>query len=224
MRMKFISCIIIILGLILVSCNDDVFVPRPGVEEPPSEPGPGSEPEITDSLMLVFLTYQEETLKVVPELEKVWEYNTTYFNNGDKPLKVYLLNNNYDPLQVKISNWTSYVIPWAKQQPEVLIPSFEGFGQPGFYGKTAPFKFGINTVKFEQDESAEPEVLDSYEVPPYSKVKAKVLVRRMVVTAKADIEYCFMEYPESLMDGWVEVTVSQAVDIKVEWSDVTDNE
>lgn len=212
MKVKLVTHVLL-LSVAMVSCNDEVFVSRPSEVIPPVE-NPEPEPENKDSLMLRSLTYNIGTLNVEPVGETVRE--TTFNNNGDKPIEVWVLYDNCNNSLVRISNTTYYVIPWKKEQPYIQIPGLDSFGLPHFGDTEIPFKFGITSVPC-QFMSGHTE---SFVLPPYSKIKAYIYVKRKVVTAKADIVYYISDYPDSLSENWVDVSVSVPVEIRVEWGKI----
>lgn len=217
MKVKLITYIFA-MGAFLMSCNDDVFVPRSGEVIPPEEePEPEPKPQLKDSLILKSLVYQKDSFEIDSSLEKVWQHTTTWYNRGDKPQTGYLLYNNYNNSIIRISNHTYYVISWKTEQPEIEIPGINADGVPGLYGVKIPFKFGSTTIRGQYMPGHE----ESLELPPFSSVTATIYVLRKVVKAKADITYGVFGYPDSKDTNWVEVSVSQPVDIKVEWSDIT---
>lgn len=204
---------VLLLSVAMASCNDEVFVPRPPEVIPPEE-NPEPEPENTDSLVLLSLTYNIGTLKVEPVGETVRE--TIFNNNGDKPIEVHVLYDNYNNSLVRISNSTYYVIPWKKEQPYIQIPGIDSFGLPHFDDTEIPFKFGITSVpgQFMSGHT------ESFVLPPHSKIKTYIYVNRKVVTAKADILYYISDFPDSLSENWVDVSVSIPVEIRVEWGKI----
>lgn len=215
MKVKLIIYIFALCAL-LMSCNEDVFVPRPGEVVPPEEPEPEPKPQLKDSLILRSLVYQKDSFEIDSSLEKVWEHQTTWYNRGDKPVTGHLLFDNYNNSIIRISNHTSYAISWKKEQPEIEVPGINAEGSTGLYGVKIPFKFGSTTVRSQYMPGHE----ETLELPPYSSVTAKIYVLRKVVKAKADIIYGIFDYPDSKDTNWVEVSVSQPVDIKVEWGDI----
>lgn len=216
MKIKLIT-FILFFGIILTSCNNDVFVPRPEEVIPPEEnPDSDPKPEITDSLILKSLTYIDGTLQVNSSLEDVRESKTTFINNGDKIIKVTILFDNYNHSIVKISNSTYYVLSWKEIQPEIEIPGFDARGVPGFYGTKIPFKFGTTSVRCQ----FLPGHTEQFDLPPFSKVTAMVSTRRKVVTAKAEIIYSHSDYPNSLQTGWADVSVSVPVEMTLSWGEV----
>ncbi len=213
MKVKLITYALL-LFVAMVSCNDEVFVSRPAEVIPPEE-NPDPEPEKTDSLELLSLTYDIASLHVEPIGEMVRE--TIFRNNGGKSIEVNILYDNYNNSLVKITNSTYYVIPWKKEQPDIQIPCIDSFGFPHFDDTEIPFKFGITSVPHQFMVGH----MESYEIPPYSKVSAQIYVKRKVITAKADIIYYISGFPDSLSYNWVDVSVSVPVGIRVEWSDVS---
>ena len=216
--MKFpLLAYIILLCPVLTACNEDVFIDRPEIEEPPVEkpdPDPEPKPEITDSLHLNSLIYDKSSV-TLHEDEYVSEA-TTIFTNYTQSSGVSILYDNYNYSLVRISNSTYYVIPWAKEQPDVEVPGLDSEGIPGLYGTMIPFAFGVTRIP----QQYMPGHIERFDLPPNSKVKATVYTTHRLVTAVANINYYISPYSESLTDGSVNVSVSIPVDIRVEWSEI----
>lgn len=212
MKVKLVTHVLL-LSVAMASCNDEVFVSRPPEVIPPEE-NPEPEPENKDSLVLQSLTYGIGTLNVEPVGESISE--TIFNNNCDKPIKVYVLYDNYNNSLVRISNSTYYVIPWKKEQPNIQIPGIGSYGLPYFDDTEIPFKFGITSVP----RQYMPGHTESFELPPSTMIRAYIYVNRKVVTAKADIVYYISDFPDSLSENWVDVSVLVPVEIRVEWGKI----
>lgn len=215
MRIKLITKILLLV-MALTSCNDEVFVRRPVAEMPPdAEPDPDDPAESTDSLMLVSASYNEWPLEVKPEYMVLDA--ETHFENHTSSSGVGILFDNYNSTLIRISNSTYYVTPWARSgQPSIGIPGLDKEGNPGFYGAEIPFAFGLTVLPHQYM----PGHVEYFDLPPHSKVSAKIYTTRSMVTAKADIVYYITGFPNSLEKGWVDVQVSVPVDIRVEWGEV----
>lgn len=213
---KILLFLISILGITLVACNDEVFLRHPEPTEPESpEPEPPDEPEFTDSLRLISLTYDPTTLE---EGHELWttESKTTFFNH-DSEGDMTVLFDNYNHSIIRVFNSTYYAVPWAKSEPIIEIPSFNSELVPGFYGVEMPFAFGSSTVKSQFLAGHQ----ESIHLPADTKVTAIVFTTRKMVMAKADIEYTRIEEPYYKASGWVNVVVWQPVDMRLEWGEIT---
>ena len=215
--------IILLLTGVMTACNDEVFVSRPPVEIPdnsddPDDPDTPDDPYDAGVFMLASIKYNESSLTLGP-YEQSFTTGTTFINNGPKAIDVTVLFDNYNGSIVQISNTTYYAIPWAPadEQPCVPIPGLDSDGNPGFYGQEIPFAFGKSILPYQYMAGH----TESFSLPAYSKVKADVTVTRCCMEAKADIKYYMSNFPESLDNGWVVVSVQVPVKIQVEWSEVT---
>ncbi len=210
---------IVIPMILLAACNDNVFIDRPNPEMPPAdEPNldPDPEPEITDSLILVSLIYDKESLTLDSE-EMVLDAKTTFVNHTSSE-DMTILYDNYNSSIVMISNNTYYVTPWAKSdRPSIEVPGLDSEGIPGFYGTEIPFAFGTTIIprQYMAGEKAH------HDVPTHHQITATVYTTYKSVFAKAVIKYYSSDYPTIIEDGWVDVTVAVPVDIRVEWSEIT---
>ncbi|MDE6371492.1 MAG: hypothetical protein K2K92_08400 [Duncaniella sp.] len=215
MKIKLIIWILL-LGTVVASCNDEVFVRRPVAEVPPDvEPDTADPGESTDSMILVSASYNDWPLEVKPE-DLVLDAET-HFENHTSSSGVGILFDNYNSTLVRISNSTYYVVPWARcGQPSIEIPGLDKEGIPGFYGAEIPFAFGLSVLPHQYM----PGHIEHFDLPPHSEVTARICTTRRVVTGRADIIYYNTGFPNSLEKGWVDVQVSVPVDIRVEWSEI----
>lgn len=216
----FLIYISILGGLLITSCNDDVFVRRPEpekpIEKPDPEPGPGPDEEFTDSFMLKSIDYQMSTLSIQPE--PLVLQSQSNFINYTSNTGVSILFDNYNSTWVKIYNSTYYVLPWAKEQPLIEVPGINADGEAGFFGTKIPFAFG-NTYIPAQYMAGH---IERFDLPPNSKVTATVTVTRRIVEVRGDISYYIDNYPDpSIVKNWAQVVVTVPVDISVEWGEVT---
>lgn len=216
MKLSLLRYIVIPL-ILLAACNDEIFIDRPKPEVPPAEePDISSEPEFTDSLILVSLVYDKESL-ILDDEEMVLDAKTTFVNHTPSE-NMTILYDNYNYSIVRISNTTYYVTPWAtSERLYIEVPGLDSKGVPGFYGTEIPFAFGTTIIprQYMAGETAE------HDVPIHHQITATVYTTYKSVVAKAAIKYYSSSYPSIIEDGEVKVTVSVPVDIYVEWSEIT---
>ena len=216
MQLSLIRYFVIPL-ILLTACNEEVFIDRPKPENPPAdEPTIDSKPEFTDSLILVSLVYDKESLTLDSE-EMVLDAKTTFVNHTPYE-NMTILYDNYNSSIVRISHTTYYVCPWAtSERLPIEVPGLDSEGVPAFYGTVISFAFGTTIIprQYMAGERAE------HDVPIHHQITATVYTTYKTVIAKATIKYYSSSYPSIIEDGWVKVTVSVPVDIRVEWSEIT---
>lgn len=203
--------------ILLAACNDEVFIDRPKPEKPPvDEPTIDSKPEFTDSLLLVSLVYDKESL-ILDSDEMVLDAKTTFVNHTTSE-KMTVLYDNYNYSIVRIWNSTYYVTPWStSERLSIEVPGLDSEGVPGFYGTEIPFAFGTTIIprQYMAGERAE------HDVPIHHQITATIYTTYKSVVAKAAIKYYSSDHPSIIEDGEVKVMVSVPVDIRVEWSEIT---
>lgn len=201
------------LFMLLTSCNNEVFVPRPSDIPDIEEPEPT--PEGKDSLRVIRFNYDPGSLKV-SDYNFTYQSKTTFINNTDNR-GAYILFDNYNNSVVSVSSNTVFALPWVKEPKYMIeIPGLKD-GIPGFYGMEVPFEFGKLLIPYQYM----PGHKEYFDLPPHSQVTAIVTYKRKRVLAMGIMTYELTTFPKISRDSaTVMVSVDVPVDISVEWGEI----